>query len=229
MLTQDSKISIAKNANGMLIAEFSRFLKGYPDEKKIIGRKISADEGRNLLINAFKTVLETLKNNDGSFLTDRELRSVLMNTKKFWGFRRFSSSQEALFNLTFLAAETGLKGQGTTVKANEDNKEALTAYTRGYAFEHVKQYENAIGEYNKAIQFNPQYAEAYFQLGYVYFTIGLSSSDSNDAPKLMKGLANIAHAVELDPNFNKADKAKDILKFTGGDRDCGHGGACRTG
>jgi tetratricopeptide (TPR) repeat protein/S1-C subfamily serine protease len=60
---------------------------------------------------------------------------------------------------------------------------------RGASYTNLKQYENAIIDYDKAVQLNPLYAEIYANRGLTYFNLG----------KLEDAIVDYNKAIQLDP------------------------------
>ena len=53
-------------------------------------------------------------------------------------------------------------------------------YDRGNAFLNIGQYEQAITEYTRAIELDPEYAEAYYRRGLVYKQLWKCSDANSD-------------------------------------------------
>lgn len=86
-------------------------------------------------------------------------------------------------------------------------------YVKGYLYQNMKDYENAIVFYKKTIEADPTYAEAYSNLGLIYVQQGLDYSDSlttdfND-PKYNEEQAKIkSFYEEARPYYEKARALK---------------------
>ena len=61
-------------------------------------------------------------------------------------------------------------------------------------FYNLLEYEEAIQEFDKAIELNPVYAEAYFSRGLVYF----------DQDKYQRGIKDFSKAIHIDPDYGVA-------------------------
>ncbi|MHB8482482.1 MAG: tetratricopeptide repeat protein [Nitrospiria bacterium] len=53
-----------------------------------------------------------------------------------------------------------------------DQQEASNYFKKGATFYRNRNYKNAIAEFEKAIEINPDYKEAYYLLGYAYYETG---------------------------------------------------------
>ena len=74
------------------------------------------------------------------------------------------------------------------------------------AYSDLGQYERAIQDYNKAIQLNPNYAEAYNNRGWAYYCL----------KQYGKALKDFEKALELNPNFTLAKNNREVcLKAMG--------------
>ena len=68
----------------------------------------------------------------------------------------------------------------------------------GLSYMDKKQYDAAVIQFKKALQADPKYAEAHFQLGLAYLHQG------NDRQHFVSGYQEVRTATELDPNNLKA-------------------------
>jgi Tfp pilus assembly protein PilF len=67
-------------------------------------------------------------------------------------------------------------------------------YNRGNVFMNEKNYDRAIGDYSKAIELNPNYAEAYYNRGIVYM----------NEKNYDRAIRDYSKAIELNPNYTEA-------------------------
>lgn len=81
---------------------------------------------------------------------------------------------------------------GKIKKITEDSPDYY--YSRGVLAENEKNYEIAIGCFEKAIELNDRYTAAYFELGYIYYDKGLYDEE----------LGMFQKAVKLHPNNSEA-------------------------
>ena len=63
---------------------------------------------------------------------------------------------------------------------------------RGNAYRELKQYPNALQDYNKAIQLNPNFAKAYNNRGNIYF----------DQKNYQQAITNYNKSIALNPNYS---------------------------
>jgi len=77
---------------------------------------------------------------------------------------------------------------------NHDSKSSQTHFLLGAAYEGIKDYPNAEKHFKNAIELFPDFAEANFGLGKVYF----------EKKKLDESLICVKKSLELDPNFTPA-------------------------
>jgi tetratricopeptide (TPR) repeat protein len=73
------------------------------------------------------------------------------------------------------------------------------------AQEILKEYQKAITEYDKAVELDPEYAEAYYRRGVARIQ---QEPDSLN----FDGFIDLAHAILLNPDFEDADVARQTLK-----------------
>jgi len=72
-----------------------------------------------------------------------------------------------------------------------------------------KIYDRAIENFKKAIEFNPEFEEAYYNLGASYYYSG----------DIENAIINFNKAIELDPNYEKAYYSLGLLYFAEKDND----------
>src|SRR5271165_5884972 len=77
----------------------------------------------------------------------------------------------------------------------------------GLSYVDKKQYDAAVIQFKKALQVDPKYAEAHYQLGLAYLHQG------NDKQHVVSGYQELHQATELDPNNLKAKLAMGNLLF----------------
>lgn len=70
---------------------------------------------------------------------------------------------------------------------------------KGIAFADKEMYNEAISEYKKAIETNPQYAEAHYNLGNAYYGKGMF-----DKWKYNEAIAEYKKAIEINPQYAEA-------------------------
>ena len=89
-------------------------------------------------------------------------------------------------------------------------EESTEAYHRGIAQAFLKEYQKAIAEFDRAIQLNPDYAEAYCQRGIT--NLRVQGSDP------FNSIEDLYYALALNPNVDGAAQAKMLLEgFMGND------------
>ncbi|MCA9891205.1 MAG: tetratricopeptide repeat protein, partial [Anaerolineae bacterium] len=74
--------------------------------------------------------------------------------------------------------------------------------TRDLAYYELKQYEQAIADYDKAIQLEPQYASAYYNRGLAYYMLN----------EYDLAIADYEAALKFDPNHENARKFIEISR-----------------
>jgi hypothetical protein len=79
-------------------------------------------------------------------------------------------------------------------KAINIEEKAIYYYNRGYAKDKLGQYEAAILDYDKAIQIDPNFKEAYINRAYTYFSLGQYEATIKDCDK----------CLAIDPNYTLA-------------------------
>jgi TolB-like protein/DNA-binding winged helix-turn-helix (wHTH) protein/Tfp pilus assembly protein PilF len=115
--------------------------------------------------------------------------------------------------VTTLKLQLTLQEQGYVVRKHTDNLEAYDAFLRGQEYHHrLTQEANAQARqlYEKAIELDPQYAEAYAWLGYTYW-IGWIWRWSVDPQTLEHALVLAQQAVSLDDSLPLAHSALSLV------------------
>lgn len=87
--------------------------------------------------------------------------------------------------------------------SNQSTLSAETYYQRGNVYAHQNDFQQALANFDKAIELNPQFVDAYYNRGLVYENLGsailLSGRDYFE-----KALPDYSKAIELNPQFAKA-------------------------
>jgi Flp pilus assembly protein TadD len=91
-------------------------------------------------------------------------------------------------------ADYNLKIRGCTTLIQASPRDAHAYNNRGIAYRHNGEYDRAIGDYNRAIEFDPKYAHAYNNRGWVYYLKGDYDRAISDA--------NVS--ISLDPKYKNA-------------------------
>ena len=89
----------------------------------------------------------------------------------------------------FLAL-TILAGCATTEEIKETDSDELL--NQGAALSEEGQYDKAISDYNKVLEINPRFAEAYDNRGHAY---------SQGKGQLDKAIADFTKAIEINPSY----------------------------
>jgi tetratricopeptide (TPR) repeat protein len=95
----------------------------------------------------------------------------------------------------------------------KDPNNKLYVYVKAYLYHNMKQYDKAIPYYEKAVQLDPSYAEAYSNLGLVYLMKAQDLSDklstNVNSPNFKKDQESIKALYEkAKPNYEKARQLK---------------------
>jgi len=92
------------------------------------------------------------------------------------------------------------------------NSQALEYFSRGNFKKRIKNYKDAISDFNKAIELYPSFAEAYFKRGNV----------KNLMEDFEGAISDYSKAIELDPNLAEAYHNRGLTKFKSGDEQAGN-------
>jgi tetratricopeptide (TPR) repeat protein len=109
---------------------------------------------------------------------------------------------EIIFHKGDLYMQTGKQG-------NKTYQKALEHYSRGNCKKLLKDLKGAILEFNKAIEFNPKFAEAYYKRGNTKLLLDDISGAEIDYNR----------AIELNPKLAEAFNNRAMLKHTNGDEE----------
>ncbi|MFM6787580.1 MAG: tetratricopeptide repeat protein, partial [Microcystis panniformis] len=74
-------------------------------------------------------------------------------------------------------------------------------YNRGLLYSDLQKYDLALSDYSKAIEINPNYAEAYLNRGNLYY----------NQQKYELALSDYSKAIEINPNYAYAYYNRGIL------------------
>lgn len=113
-----------------------------------------------------------------------------------------NKAKEFLDNVTF----TDFNFASGTPKA-ENNAEPY--YNRGLAYLRKSQYDEAITEFNKAIEINPRYSLAYNDRGYAYL----------NKRQYDRAISDFTKAIEIKPRYHKAYNNRAVSYYYKGEYD----------
>lgn len=87
--------------------------------------------------------------------------------------------------------------------SNQSNISPETYYNSGVVSVNQGDFEGAIADFRKAIELNPMFIDAHYNLGLVYATLGnVNAMGGRD--DFRKAIHSFNEAIRLDPNFAKA-------------------------
>jgi tetratricopeptide (TPR) repeat protein len=88
--------------------------------------------------------------------------------------------------------------------APSSNMDAAVAhFNRGMAFEEAGKYDDAIREFTEAVRLYPNYAEAYYNRGSIYFILRLDTNRAI-ADLTDRAIADFSEVIRLNPNHSAA-------------------------
>lgn len=99
------------------------------------------------------------------------------------------------------------------------NSQALAFFSRGNFKKRVKNYKEALSDFNKAIELYPSFAEAYFKRGNIKNLMGDFEGAISDYNK----------AIEFNPNLAEAYHNRGLTKFKAGDEQAGNSDFLKAG
>ena len=130
--------------------------------------------------------------------------------------------------VVFRNAGTRAPGQGLTGEARQDSAnlilqaqgltgQAQASLQAGDSAKALKQFENAVQAYDKALQLSPTNVEAMTYRGWVMHTIALSSEPSVGAQFDAKARQYLNEAIATDPTYSDARVFRAILQRNAGE------------
>jgi len=130
--------------------------------------------------------------------------------------------------VVFRNAGTRAPGQGLTGEARQDSAnlilqaqgltgQAQASLQAGDSAKALKQFENAVQAYDKALQLSPTNVEAMTYRGWVMHTIALSSEPSVGAQFDVKAREYLNEAIATDPTYSDARVFRAILERNAGE------------
>ena len=130
--------------------------------------------------------------------------------------------------VVFRNAGTRAPGQGLTGEARQDSAnlilqaqgltgQAQASLQAGDSAKALKQFENAVQAYDKALQLSPTNVEAMTYRGWVMHTIALSSEPSVGAQFDVKAREYLNEAIATDPTYSDARVFRAILQRNAGE------------
>ena len=130
--------------------------------------------------------------------------------------------------VVFRNAGTRAPGQGLTGEARQDSAnlilqaqgltgQAQASLKAGDSAKALKQFENAVQAYDKALQLSPTNVEAMTYRGWVMHTIALSSEPSVGAQFDVKARQYLNDAIATDPTYSDARVFRAILERNAGE------------
>ena len=93
-----------------------------------------------------------------------------------------------------------------------DKARAVVHFKKGHSYQEKGQWDKAIAEYNKAIELNPEYAEAYYNRGLAHYHKGQYDQAISDYNK----------AIEINPEYAVVyhNRGSAYIKLDQSDRAC---------
>ena len=95
---------------------------------------------------------------------------------------------------------------------NQSNMSAEDYYNRGTVYAFRGDFERAIADYDKAIELNPNFVDAYYNRGLIYEKRGLGNI-LRGRDYFERAIADYDKAIELNPNFAKAYNNRGIAYY----------------
>ena len=95
---------------------------------------------------------------------------------------------------------------------NQSNMSAEDYYNSGTVYAFRGDFEKAIADYDKAINLNPNFVDAYYNRGLIYEDRGLGNILSG-RDYFEKAIADYDKAIDINPNFAKAYNNRGIAYY----------------
>ena len=136
------------------------------------------------------------------------------------GMMKYPENQYFFANLIDYYAQRNQNAKAmefVDTQLTKDPNNKLYVYVKAYLYHNMKKYDEAIPYYQKATQIDPNYAEAYSNLGLVYImkaqVLSEKATTNVNDPKYKKDQADIKALYELaKPNYEKARQLKPDAK-----------------
>jgi len=198
-----------------------------PDEQENLERlRKNPDEADQIIFNSLPNI-EDVKNfakkyredfGDQGYYSEARIAKIIEDDFKY-GFKKFDKIVFALYRYQFTLINKAFYQKGdydNAIEAKEElkisinteelndakmyNEVGLMCYNNG-------EYIKAIANYNLAINLYPNFAEAYYNRGFVYSDKEFAKSDGDLA------IADFSKAIELKPNFAKAYYERGLVHY----------------
>jgi len=116
-----------------------------------------------------------------AYKAKKDTASWVLNLKE--GIKNYPTQNSYFFaNLVDYYTNTGKLAEAMDFADNmlaKDPSNAFNVYVKAFLFMNMKDFDNAIKFYQKALELNPEYAEAYINLGWIYCQKALNYSNEN--------------------------------------------------
>ena len=96
-----------------------------------------------------------------------------------------------------------------SIAQKETKNPAWEYFCKGFDFNHDKQYDEAIGQLTKAIEYNPEFVEAYHQRGIAWYSKAKESKTKDD---YQKAINDFSKALEIGPMHKSAKALKEQVQ-----------------
>ncbi|MFV0365394.1 MAG: tetratricopeptide repeat protein [Mangrovibacterium sp.] len=122
------------------------------------------------------------------------------------GFKQYPEGANIVTNMINLFLQTGKTDEAITYLAiaiKQDPNNASFHFAQGALYDQLKDYDNAIESYKKAVELKPDYFDPYYNLGVIYFNRGVAQLD----------IANAVPASKSKLYEEEKAKANEIFKL----------------
>jgi tetratricopeptide (TPR) repeat protein len=203
--------------------QFFLFVKKYEEARRYLNEALKIDESYPkiyfFIAQSFKETQDTVK------AIEFYKRAIQIDAGDYDAYLQLGQI------FTQKKDKEALRYLDAAINTNEGIEEAW--YARGYYFQLMNNYSNAMNDYQKTISINPNHTLAYYNAGYIYFTqkkwdmaiqhfdMAFKANNEFEKPIYMIGLTKEAEGkfseaityykrcLQLNPNF---DLAKEGLK-----------------